>query len=170
MTPITLELLAIENQVAPDDVAIVTIAAGPKPVTQDDHSGISRFRVLIPKARPRVGLTPKSVKNCEEAMVARMRSGCSPPETLACQPRMQAMTEKTEFCAAQSIKFAGEASWVETPVSDALRNCDNAFGIGIGERVEQDRVDHAEDGSAGGNPEPECHDRDKSEGRKTLRS
>ena len=53
-------------------------------------------------------------------MVARMRSGSSPPERLACQPRMQAMTEKTEFCAAQSIKFAGEASWVETPVLRTL--------------------------------------------------
>ena len=49
-------------------------------------------------------------------MVVRMRSGCSPPERLLGDPLAQAIVEKTEFCAAQSRKFAGEASSFETPV------------------------------------------------------
>ena len=42
MTPITLNSHH-RDQVAPDDIAIGAIAAGSKPMTQDDHAGIPGF-------------------------------------------------------------------------------------------------------------------------------
>ena len=76
------------------------------------------------------------------------------------------MAEKTEFCADQSMKLAGEASSIgNTGASDSLRDRDDLLGMRVRERMKQDGIDHAENCGAGGDPQAERDHRDNGEGR-----
>ena len=53
--------------------------------------------------------------------------------------------------------MVGEAA-APLPSGDGVHELDDAVGVGIGERLEQDRVDHGEDGGVGSDAEGESGD------------
>src|SRR5579864_4085203 len=121
------------------------------------------FRSSSVNVRPIVGLTASAVKNPGVTAAARSRAGPSFPRFTPLTAYMPMLANDRAWSSSGAARGCIQlGARLGRAYADALKNAvetHEALGMRIGQRTEQHRIDDAEHGGIGANPEPKGNHR-----------
>jgi hypothetical protein len=156
--------LVVQRQVLADHVGTAAEAAGPKPFAQHHHPLGPRLVLLRPESASQDRPHPQSLKDSRRDV-----SAVDPFRlTVARQSEIRAVEGDEAFERLALLLHVLEVRHREAHVGDLLRPFGQehqAIGLLVGERVQEDPIDHAEDGRVGPYSEGQRQHRHRAESR-----